>query len=100
MTADGAGRVHRHHHVGDQHRRSGRELFGQNQKLTDANGREHADHNMANMWMNSGLSIMGDIKPGNAIQVKIAFDVPPGTQATELELHDSMFSGGIHVRLV
>ncbi len=82
--------------IGDQ----AANYFGQNQKLTDANGREYAAHNMANMWMNSGLSIMGDINPGNAIQVKIAFDVPPGTQATELELHDSMFSGGVSVRLV
>ena len=82
--------------IGDQ----AANYFAQSQKLTDANGREHAAHNMANMWMNSGLSIMGDINPCNAIQVKIAFDVPPGTQATELELHDSMFSGGIHVRLV
>jgi hypothetical protein len=29
-----------------------------------------------------------------------AFDVPPGTQAAELEVHDSMFSGGAKVQLV
>ena len=74
--------------------------FGQNQKVIDANGREYDANSAAGMWMNTGLSIMGDINPGNAIQVKIAFDVPPGTQATELELHDSMFSGGVSVRLV
>ena len=74
--------------------------FGQNQKVIDANGREYEANSAAGMWMNTGLSIMGDINPGNAIQVKIAFDVPPGTQATELELHDSMFSGGVSVRLV
>ena len=74
--------------------------FGQNQKVIDANGREYEANSAAGMWMNTGLSIMGDINPGNAIQVKIAFDVPPGTRATELELHDSMFSGGVSVRLV
>ena len=42
---------------------------------------------------------MGDINPGNSIQVELAFDVPPGTNPAELELHDSMFSGGISVRL-
>ncbi|WP_457143285.1 hypothetical protein [Mycobacterium sp. URHB0021] len=37
---------------------------------------------------------MGEINPGNAVRVKAAFDVPPDTQATDLVLHDSMFSGG------
>ncbi len=44
-------------------------------------------------------SLAGDINPGNAIQVKAAFDVPPGTVPSELEVHDSMFSGGATVRL-
>jgi hypothetical protein len=48
------------------------------------------------MWMNSGT---GDINPGNSIQVQAAFDVPPGTQPAELEVHDSMFSGGAKVGL-
>jgi hypothetical protein len=34
---------------------------------------------------------MGDINPGNSIQVKAAFDVPPGTQPAALEVHDSIF---------
>ena len=48
------------------------------------------------MWANKGT---GDINPGNSIQVQVAFDVPPGTQPAELELHDSMFSGGVKLRL-
>ncbi len=42
---------------------------------------------------------MADINPGNYIQVKTAFDVPPGTKSAELEVHDSMFSGGAKVAL-
>ena len=39
------------------------------------------------------------INPGNSIQVQAAFDVPPGTQPAELELHDSMFSDGVKLQL-
>lgn len=71
-------------------------FFGQNQKLIDTVGREYAPNASADMWTNSGT---GDINPGNAIRVELAFDVPPGTQGRELELHDSMLSGGASVGL-
>jgi hypothetical protein len=73
--------------------------YGQNQKLIDSSGREYAVSSEADMWMNTGVSPMGEINPGNSIQVRVPFDVPPGTMATELELHDSMLSGGVSVRL-
>lgn len=73
--------------------------FGSNQKLIDTSGREYGVDSEANMWMNEEGAIMSDINPGNSIRVKAAFDVPPGTQPAELELHDSMFSGGASVRL-
>jgi hypothetical protein len=71
--------------------------FGSNQKLIDSSGREYSNNSSADLWMNSGLG--GDINPGNSIQVKAAFDVAPGTEPAQLEVHDSMFSGGAHVRL-
>lgn len=71
-------------------------FFGQNQKLIDSSGNEYAPNSSADMWMNSGT---GDINPGNAIRAELAFDVPPGTPARELELHDSMLSGGARVAL-
>jgi hypothetical protein len=71
--------------------------FGQNQKLIDASGREYGANSEADMYMNDAA--FGDINPGNSIQVRVAFDVPPGTSPAELELHDSMFSGGASVRL-
>jgi len=50
------------------------------------------------MWMNT-TDPMGDINPGNSIQVKVAFDGPPGTptEGEVLELHDSILSGGVQV---
>ncbi len=78
--------------IGDQ----AQSYFGTNQKLVDTSGREYEANSSADMWANKGT---GDINPGNSIQVQAAFDVPPGTQPAELEVHDSMFSGGAKVRL-
>ncbi len=78
--------------IGDQ----AQSYFGTNQILIDTAGREYEANSTADMWMNSGT---GDINPGNSIQVRAAFDVPPGTQPAELEVHDSMFSGGAKVGL-
>ncbi|MGV0853060.1 DUF4352 domain-containing protein [Mycolicibacterium phlei] len=72
--------------------------FGSNQTLIDTSGREYGADTEAGMWMNDE-GAMADINPGNGIQVRVAFDVPPGTQPAELEVHDSMFSGGAKVRL-
>lgn len=70
--------------------------FGTNQKLIDSAGREYEANSAADMWANEGT---GEINPGNSIRVEAAFDVPPGTVPAELEVHDSMFSGGANVRL-
>jgi hypothetical protein len=73
--------------------------FGQNQKLIDTAGRQYGISSDAEMYMNSSNNMMGDINPGNGMQVKVAFDVPFGTMPAKLELHDSMFSGGVTVAL-
>jgi hypothetical protein len=70
--------------------------YGSNQKLVDTSHREYEPNSEADMWMNQGT---GDINPGNNIQVRAAFDVPPGTVPAELELHDSMLSGGVRLSL-
>ena len=79
--------------IGDQPQ----SYFGQNQKLFDTSGRQYGVSSEASMWLNTDVT--GDINPGNSIQVKEAFDVPPGTTPAEVELHDSMFSGGVKVGL-
>jgi Domain of unknown function (DUF4352) len=81
--------------IGDQPQN----YFGQNQKVIDVSGRQYAANGEADMWMNTGVTPMGGINPGNSIQVKAAFDVPPGTQPAALEVHDSMFSRGVSVKL-
>lgn len=40
-----------------------------------------------------------DINPGNSVKMKVVFDVPAGTKAKTIELHDSVFSGGVKVAL-
>ena len=74
-------------------------FFGQNQKLFDTSGRQYEPDSRADMYMNSGESIMGDINPGNSITREIAFDVPPDSRFTYLQLHDSMLSGGVKMAL-
>lgn len=73
--------------------------FSQNQKLIDTQGREFTNDSMAGININDQTALMADINPGNKLSVAIAFDVPPGTQPSEIELHDSMFSGGVKASL-
>ena len=82
--------------IGDQ----AQNYFGQNQMLVDATSRQYAADTTADMWMNTDNNPLGAINPGNWIWVRVAFDVAPGTQVSELQLHDSMFSGGVSVRLI
>jgi hypothetical protein len=93
-TAAAAGSAARVRNIGDEPQG----YFGDNQKLIDASGREYGASSAADLWMNVD-NVTGDINPGNSIQVSAAFDVPPGTAPTELEVHDSMFSGGARIGL-
>ncbi|ORJ57781.1 hypothetical protein B5M45_19410 [Mycobacterium simiae] len=72
--------------------------FGQNQKLIDSSGRQYGSHFQADMRFGPN-NLTADINPGLSIQVRDAFDVPPGTSASKLELHDSAFSGGATILL-
>lgn len=72
-------------------------FFAANQKLKDAAGRQFSPDSTADMWINK--QIQTDINPGNQVQAQVAFDVPVGTQPSQIELHDSIFSGGVTVNL-
>lgn len=48
---------------------------------------------MAAIRMNDDAMII-DMNPGFSVTVRVPFDVPPGTTATEVRLHDSAFSRG------
>ncbi|NIJ15000.1 hypothetical protein FHU38_005408 [Saccharomonospora amisosensis] len=74
-------------------------LSDADQYVYDASGRQYSTDSMA------ALSIMGNdvlfnpINPGNSVTGKLVFDVPPGTELTSAELHDSAFSNGVTVSL-
>jgi hypothetical protein len=69
-------------------------FFAQNQKLFDTSGRQYAADSMA-----TSDSMVMDLNPGFTLPVKVAFDVPPGTAISALEVHDSAFSGGAKINL-
>lgn len=74
---------------------------GGNQKLLDIAGREYAVDGGADYDLNKDVAagLGADIAPGDQIAVKIAFDLPPGSHPSALELHDSKFSSGTTVQL-
>ncbi|WP_203792655.1 DUF4352 domain-containing protein [Actinoplanes couchii] len=46
-----------------------------------------------------GQVLFEEINPGNSVKGKLVFDIPADKKLTSLELHDSMFSGGVTVAL-
>ena len=74
-------------------------MFASNQYLFDTNGRKFSADPEANIYDDTAKLMFENINPGNSIKGYVYFDVPKGTKVSKLELHDSMFSGGITVRL-
>jgi uncharacterized protein DUF4352 len=72
--------------------------FSDNQKLVDSTGRLFSPDSMADIEANGKLDQV-EINPGNHINVRLAFDVPPGTTPAQLVVHDSAFSGGATINL-
>lgn len=44
-------------------------------------------------------NFLEDINPGNSVRGVVVYDVPDGVRLTELELHDSVFSTGVRIKL-
>ncbi|MFC7531982.1 DUF4352 domain-containing protein [Actinoplanes sp. GCM10030250] len=73
---------------------------GSNQKAFDAKGTEFSNDTGAEIYANGeAQTFLNEINPGNSVTGKLVFDVPKGTKLTKLELHDSIFSGGVEVAL-
>ncbi len=71
-------------------------FFDSNQTLIDSQDREFDSKSIigsqdSDMWLSN-------INPGLTLSGSIYFDVPVGTKVKAIELHDSMFSGGVKVR--
>lgn len=75
-------------------------LFGDNQKLFDAQGRQFAADTEAAIYLGeASKTLWEEINPGNKVDGVIVFDIPKNTKPSKLELHDSAFSSGVTVGL-
>ena len=74
-------------------------MFASNQYLFDTKGRKFSADATANIYDDSTKLMFEEINPGNSIKGFVYFDVPKGTKVSKLELHDSLFSDGVEVRL-
>jgi hypothetical protein len=72
---------------------------GDNATLLNAAGQEFSADSGAAFYLEDSSSFYEEINPGNTLNSKVVFDVPAGTTPTAIELHDSMFSGGVTVAL-
>jgi Domain of unknown function (DUF4352) len=64
----------------------------------DASNKKFSADSEADLDINSD-AWMADINPGNKITGKLAYDIPKGDKIVKMELHDSMFSGGVTVNV-
>jgi hypothetical protein len=75
-------------------------MFADNQYLIDSEGREFTSDSTANLYsQDDGDVWMTELNPGLSVKGDMYFDVPVGAKMTQIELHDSMFSGGVLVNL-
>lgn len=73
-------------------------LVDSDQTLVDATGRSFATDRAANIYDNREVPSTR-IVPGGELRVRLAFDVPVGTQPREIVLRESASSAGVVVAL-
>ena len=74
-------------------------MFADNQYAYDAKGRKLSADSEASIYDDSSQVLWEEINPGNSVKGKVYFDIPKGAKITKLELHDSVFSGGVDVKV-
>lgn len=74
-------------------------FFADNQTLLNAEGQEYSADSSASIYLDNAEGMMSEINPGNSIAGTVVFDVPVGMAPTSIDLHDSLFSGGVVVVL-
>ncbi|MGL5824529.1 MAG: DUF4352 domain-containing protein [Nocardioides sp.] len=67
--------------------------------MLDAKGRQFSANSEASLYDEKSRVLWEEINPGNTVTGSVFFDVPKGTKLVKVELHDSMFSGGVEVAL-
>ncbi|MBM7277393.1 DUF4352 domain-containing protein [Gordonia rubripertincta] len=71
-----------------------------NQKLVDTEGRSFEPDTTAQIYLGgSDIPVWDNVNPGNTVEVKVVYDMPVDAKPASIELHDSMFSGGVKVNL-
>jgi len=74
-------------------------MFTDNQTVVDTQGRKFTPNSMAGIHLPDNDVWISEINPGNSISGTLVYDMPKGSKASSIELHDSMFSGGVTVSL-
>lgn len=73
-------------------------FVGDSQKLL-AGDKEFSADGEASIYLKDSKSLLTEINPGNTVKGVIVYDIPKKAKPTAIELHDSMFSGGVTVSL-
>ncbi|TQC41590.1 DUF4352 domain-containing protein [Rhodococcus sp. WS4] len=80
--------------IGDQ-----QQMFDQSaQKMIDQQDRQLSSNAGDAIYVDS-QNFLAEINPGNSVDGVVVFDIPKDSLPTKLELHDSVFSGGVTVQL-
>lgn len=75
-------------------------LTDSSQKGYDENDTEYSVASGAGVYANKDYSVfLEQISPGNAVDGKLAFDVPTGTKLSYVVLHESMYTAGVKIPL-
>jgi hypothetical protein len=64
-----------------------------------ADGKEFDADGGATIYMEDSKSLYENINPGNSVDGVVLFDIPKDLRPGEIELHDSLFSEGVTVKL-
>jgi hypothetical protein len=75
-----------------------RTLDGGNQKATGPGGVKYQNDAAAEFYANKDAkTLLDNINPGNSVTGVLVFDIGKDAKISTLELHDSLFSGGVVV---
>lgn len=74
-------------------------MFTDNQTVVDAQGRKFTPNSMAGIHLEDNDVWISEINPGNSVKGTLVYDMPKGSKPASIQLHDSMFSGGVTVSL-
>ena len=74
-------------------------MFADNQVAFDSKKREFSADSEASIYDGKSEVLFEEINPGNTVKGRVYFDVPKNAKLVKIELHDSMFSGGVDVAL-